>query len=336
MLPYRATRTPAVDNAISASVLPLEVTPAVHGATHGADHRAIHERHAWFEALFAEYRQLVCRPPEIDPVRGDPHPTDDATPRAAQSGVITYPAYAEKSDGTVVTDRDRAAHRLLCARLQQTFPTAGILSEEGTAIHQQDAEAWWVIDPIDGTASFVRGYPCWGVGIGLLVADTTPAGYLHFPQTGETLLSTAGTLTYNGRPWLPPTKLPSQERGAEASSLDQADDVRHVLVGSTLHEMLDLTALRGIKLRNFGANLYHLAALALGRAEAMICQPVHLWDLVAGLAFTRPRGMIERYSDGRPLRITEAYADNWQGLTPKPLIIGPPAIVDHILERLQR
>ena len=73
-----------------------------------------------------------------------------------------------KADGSAVTALDRDVSELVKDSLRANFPQAGFISEEEAAPYLPDAEFQWVLDPIDGTAGFVRGYPTWGLGLGLM------------------------------------------------------------------------------------------------------------------------------------------------------------------------
>ncbi|MCJ7621166.1 MAG: inositol monophosphatase, partial [Anaerolineae bacterium] len=71
-----------------------------------------------------------------------------------------------KADRTLVSQADLEIEDLLVAHLQSTYPSHGIVGEEGTSdVH---GEYVWVIDPLDGTRAFLSGLPVWGISIGLL------------------------------------------------------------------------------------------------------------------------------------------------------------------------
>jgi myo-inositol-1(or 4)-monophosphatase len=86
----------------------------------------------------------------------------------------------EKGDGSLVTAADKWADAEIRTAIEQTFPTHGILSEEGN--HTFPATDWtWVIDPLDGTTNFTRGIPLWGIVLGLLYQGHPVFGYVYFP-----------------------------------------------------------------------------------------------------------------------------------------------------------
>lgn len=83
-----------------------------------------------------------------------------------------------------VTEADRAAELVIRHMIQENFPAHGIVGEEFRDL-QPDSDFVWVIDPIDGTKSFISGLPVWGTLIGLLHRGRACYGMMHQPFTGE-------------------------------------------------------------------------------------------------------------------------------------------------------
>ena len=201
-----------------------------------------------------------------------------------------------KADGSAVTQLDKEASAHVVAALKRHTPDFGIISEEEAQSYRPGATWKWVIDPVDGTASFARGYAVWGLGIGLMRDDVPVEGYMRFPVLGETFWYCDGAGIHNGK---------AMPEGAPESIAD----THNVLTASTLHAILPYEKLRDFKLRSLGSSLYHLACLAAGRADAMICPTSYLWDLAAGLPFTRAAGMVEVTLDGTPDPVTGMIFD---------------------------
>jgi histidinol phosphatase-like enzyme (inositol monophosphatase family) len=105
-----------------------------------------------------------------------------------------------KADESPVTRADREGESLIRERLSAAFPSYGILGEEfgETA---GDSETRWIIDPIDGTKSFVYGVPLFAVLIGLERGGKAVLGVASFPALGETLWAESGAGAFcNGEP----------------------------------------------------------------------------------------------------------------------------------------
>ncbi|HEY7680426.1 MAG TPA: inositol monophosphatase family protein, partial [Terriglobia bacterium] len=101
----------------------------------------------------------------------------------------------QKADESPVTVADRTGEQILRARIQSKFPEHGILGEEFGGL-RPEAEWRWVVDPIDGTRTFVRGVPLWGVLVGLQNKGEPVLGVAHFPALSETLCARHGGGTW--------------------------------------------------------------------------------------------------------------------------------------------
>jgi myo-inositol-1(or 4)-monophosphatase len=104
-----------------------------------------------------------------------------------------------KDDDSPVTVADREAERLIRERITGRYPQHGLLGEE-YGEDNSGASHRWLIDPIDGTKSFVLGVPLYGVLLGLEIDGEITAGVAHFPALGETVWAGSGLGCYwNGR-----------------------------------------------------------------------------------------------------------------------------------------
>src|SRR5260370_32311506 len=96
-----------------------------------------------------------------------------------------------------VTAADRAAEAAMRAMIREQFPAHGIIGEEFGA-ERPDAEFVWVLDPIDGTKSFISGMPAWGTLIALTRAGRPVFGLVHQPFTRERFSGDGGRAHYRG------------------------------------------------------------------------------------------------------------------------------------------
>jgi histidinol-phosphatase len=96
-----------------------------------------------------------------------------------------------KADGSEVTSADRSAERLLRRHLRASWPRDAILGEEygGELV---SAGRCWLIDPIDGTASYVLGLPMFGTLVSLLIDGEPVFGCIHLPALRETTYAARG------------------------------------------------------------------------------------------------------------------------------------------------
>ncbi|MFM8410468.1 MAG: inositol monophosphatase family protein, partial [Alphaproteobacteria bacterium] len=96
-----------------------------------------------------------------------------------------------KADASPVTVADRGAEEILRRHLAQAFPDDGQLGEEHGESPGRSGRRW-ILDPIDGTQSFVRGVPLWGVLVGLEEEGRCVLGVIGLPALGRTLWAATG------------------------------------------------------------------------------------------------------------------------------------------------
>ena len=181
-----------------------------------------------------------------------------------QAGV----AVDRKADNTPVTIADREAEQRLRSLITQYWPDHGIVGEEfgrSTATSQYT----WLIDPIDGTKSFVSGVPLYANLLALLDGHSALLGVMHFPALNETVYAMRGEGCYwNGR-------------RAHVSSVEQLSDA--VLLVSGLGEFGDKAAAwqklcQATYIQRTWGDAYGYALVATGRAEVMVDPVMALWD----------------------------------------------------------
>jgi myo-inositol-1(or 4)-monophosphatase len=106
----------------------------------------------------------------------------------------------DKTNGGVfdpVTEADRGAEAAMRRHIAQTFPDHGIVGEE-FGNEREDADYVWVLDPIDGTKSFISGLPVWGTLIGLNHHGHPCYGMMHQPFTRESFYGDGGVSHWRG------------------------------------------------------------------------------------------------------------------------------------------
>ncbi len=184
------------------------------------------------------------------------------------------PEVLRKQDRTPVTVADREAEALMRRLIRERFPDDRVVGEEQGASGPEDASYRWVLDPIDGTKSFIHGVPLFGTLIALLEDGEPVLGVIHLPATGELMIGARGRpTTVNGRP----------VRVRDTAGLEQATVLftdlpnlhRQGLAGA-----LDILRGRAGLMRGWG-DCYGHFLVAAGRADAMIDPELSLWDIAA-------------------------------------------------------
>jgi len=205
-----------------------------------------------------------------------------------------------KPDQTPVTDADRGAEELLRKRIHARFPDHGIMAEE-LGSERVDAEWVWVLDPIDGTKSFVSGVPLFGTLIGLLHRGQPVLGAIHQPIQRELLIGDGTATTLNDRR----VRVRPTARLADAVLL--ASDTTTAAQYQNAAGWNRLVA--GARwLRTWG-DCYGYLLVATGQADVMTDPIMNPWDLLPLVPIVRGAGgVITDWQGNDPVRGTSSVA----------------------------
>jgi histidinol-phosphatase len=181
---------------------------------------------------------------------------------------LTHVAF--KPDRSPVTIADRESETLLRGRIAERFPDHGILGEEFGA-ERAAARARWVIDPIDGTQSFIRGVPLYGVMLGFLLDDEPLLGVVHFPALQETAVGWKGGGTW----WNGARATVSSVSRLEEATLLATDPLSYASTGK---EEGYRRLRRSVRVERGWGDCYGHILVATGRAEIMLDPVLSEWD----------------------------------------------------------
>ncbi len=186
-----------------------------------------------------------------------------------------------KSDGSPVTAADRGAEKLLRERIQEKFPDDAILGEEfgetpGTSGYR------WVLDPIDGTKSFVSGVPLYTTLVAVLHDDVAQIGVIFAPAAGEMVYAARG-----GGCWHKVGK--SEARRCAVSGVEKLDDAVFLTTSVKAFSTDRPTDARPVydriqnacRISRTWGDAFGYLLVATGRAEIMIDPKLNLWDAAA-------------------------------------------------------
>ena len=178
-----------------------------------------------------------------------------------------------KADGSPVTVADREAETAAREWIRKRFPNDGILGEE-FGVEREDATCRWLLDPIDGTKSFVAGVPLWGSMVAVAAGDRVLAGAVCFPGVDETIVAVPGA----GCWW----------NGSRARVSDVAE-LREAVLLTTDDRLPDRpergeqwrALTRRARVSRTWGDCYGYLLVATGRAEAMVDPVLAPWDSAA-------------------------------------------------------
>jgi histidinol-phosphatase len=187
-----------------------------------------------------------------------------------------------KDDGSPVTVADRAAESAARAWLADRFPADGIEGEE-FGVTAGTSGRRWIIDPIDGTKSFVRGVPLWGSLVALVEGERVLAGGAYFPAVDELIVAAPGAgCWWNG----------ARARVSETSSLANATALitdERTFASDTMRSCWRRLTDEVSVARGWG-DCYGYLLVATGRADAMVDPIVNSWDAACFLPIVEEAG----------------------------------------------
>ncbi|UDF32605.1 UNVERIFIED_ORG: histidinol phosphate phosphatase (plasmid) [Roseateles sp. XES5] len=202
-----------------------------------------------------------------------------------------------KADASPVTIADRDAETIMRRMIEDAFPEHGIRGEE-FGVCRADADWVWVLDPIDGTKSFLSGSLAFGTQIALLYRGRPVLGLINQPITGERWLGTGAAATLNGEPIRTSDKTRLDEAILYTSALEQFDRTRH-----------DRFAALAAKVRfsRFSHDCYAAGLLALGGIDILVESNVFDYDILPQMPIIEAAGGIVTDWEGRPLADASRY-----------------------------
>jgi len=183
-----------------------------------------------------------------------------------------------KADDSPVTVADRGAEALLRERISAAFPDDAILGEE---LGPRDGTSGfrWILDPIDGTKSFIHGVPFYGTMIGVELEGQSVVGLVYIPGLDELVYAAKGHGAWyvaGGKPPRP-ARVSQRQPLREATFLTTELKSFHVLGRYDAYRRLDAAT----RLTRTWGDCYGYLLVATGRADVMIDPIMNVWDAAA-------------------------------------------------------
>lgn len=187
-----------------------------------------------------------------------------------------------KADLSLVTVADREAERHIRESVQRAFPDDGILGEE-EAEKIGSSNRRWIIDPVDGTFSFVHGVPLYAVLIGLEVESETILGVVNLPAVNELVYAARGLgCFWNGEP----AHVSATQSLKEALLLSTDFGTCEAYGFGRAAEALQ----HQVRARRTWGDAYGHVLVATGRADVMLDPIMNVWDCAALLPILEEAG----------------------------------------------
>jgi histidinol-phosphatase len=193
-----------------------------------------------------------------------------------------------------VTAADRAAENAMRSLIKQNFPAHGIVGEE-YGNERVNAEYVWVLDPIDGTKSFITGMPAWGTLIALTRGKEPVYGMMHQPFTGERFTGDGKAAHYRG---------PAGDRDLRVRPCAALSDAILLTTSPLLMQPKDRAAFgrveEKVRLSRYGGDCYAYCMLAAGHVDLVIETELNPFDIVALIPVVTGAGGVITAWDGGP------------------------------------
>jgi myo-inositol-1(or 4)-monophosphatase len=184
----------------------------------------------------------------------------------------------------LVSIADRQVEEAIRRHIAAAFPEDGIIGEEGETIEPPSGAGSWIIDPIDGTANFLRGMPYWSVALAYVRDGVTEIGITYDPTHDELFAAARGRgATRNGR----------------KIQVSGCRDMRQAIVGSTFTFKMSIQdyaeMIRGIldagaDHRRLGSTALMMCHVADGRLDGCATLYCNSWDIIGGLLLVQEAG----------------------------------------------
>lgn len=226
-------------------------------------------------------------------------------------------AVEAKADESPVTRADRAAETALRAAIAARFPDHGIYGEEFGGATGGDGPLW-VIDPVDGTKSFISGHPLWGMLLGYMDHGRPVMGAVQMPVLGEVALGAPGYGAFlNDRP------VSVRQGVAPADAFLCINELRRVLLADRAAADALLGCARYVRET---ADCYTYVQLAAGWIDGVVDHGLEPYDYLPVLPLVQAAGGVMTDWDGNPL----GFGSDGR------VVAGSPRVHAHLLDVLAK
>lgn len=239
---------------------------------------------------------------EFDALLAFAHELADRAAEATLPHFRSRGAVDDKSGGGFfdpVTEADRAAEQVIRALVAEAWPAHALVGEEFGRLSNVaggEPDYCWIIDPIDGTRSFITGVPLWGTLIGLCYRGTPILGLMSQPFTGERFWSGRDQAHYSG---------PDGERRLRTRPCTELAHATLMATGPELFsdpadlERFEAVSAR-VRLRRFGGDCYSYCMLASGHADLVVEASMASYDIAPLIPIVERAGGLVTTWEGEP------------------------------------
>lgn len=229
-----------------------------------------------------------------------------------------------KEDGTLVTQADVEADRLVADAIRERYPYHDIVSEELDTLY--GGAPWcWVIDPLDGTTNFAQGIPIWGISIALAYHGWPVMGVIDFPVLGARYHAVRGAGAFgNGEP------IAVMRAVGLTDSRRMQNEIFAVCSRTIRRFRPDVP----MKPRIIGSAAYNFCLTAAGVSLASLDVTPKAWDMAAGWLLVREAGGVVVQLEGKPM-FPLISGQDYDTIAHPQLSAPSEAVADELVQHLQ-
>lgn len=222
----------------------------------------------------------------------------DACQQILTADVTASLTFSEKADGSLLTEIDLRLQQTIIESLQQHWPDVPVMAEEMSAQEHQafisQTEAYWCLDPIDGTTNLAHGLPYYAVSLALMQNGVCELGVVYDPSRDDSFSATRGGGAFLNQQYRLQCR---QDELTLANSIAMIDFKRL----STAQATLLATQPRYRSQRSLGSVALDWCWLAMNRGQVYIHGKQKLWDYGAGVLIFTEAGGIASQINGEPI-----------------------------------
>lgn len=183
-----------------------------------------------------------------------------------------------KSDASPVTRADREAEQLLRRRITERFPEDGVLGEEFGETPGKNGVRW-ILDPIDGTKSFISGVPLYGTMVGVEFEGRCPIGVVYIPGLDEGVFAQTGQGAFHFQGAAKPQRCSVSKTALLTQAAFVTSQASTFAARGAMPAYLEIE--RRCRLTRTWGDCYGYLLVATGRVDLMIDPIFNVWDAAA-------------------------------------------------------
>lgn len=247
---------------------------------------------------------------------------------ARKAGNVIAKSYERRGDIEVtskntndyVTNVDKAAEEAIIEIIRKSYPDHTIITEESGALEGKEQDVQWVVDPLDGTANFINGFPHFSVSIAIRVKGRTEVGVVYDPLKNELFTAVRG----EGAKLNEIRLRVDSKRELQGCVLATGFPFKNAKFMPTQFAIMNALIEECSDFRRTGSAALDLSYVAAGRVDGYFEMALKPWDCAAGDLIAREAGALVCDFNAAHHYLTEGH-----------MVAGAPRVVKGILNKIQ-